>query len=59
MIPVPGFEGRRIAVFANLNNIADAPADLKIYGPATPDYAKFRQRQNYGSLWTAGLKAMF
>ncbi len=50
---------KRVAVFANLNNVGDAPADLKISGPSTPDYAKFRQRQNYGSLWTIGLRGTF
>lgn len=49
----------RWAVFANLNNITDAPADLEIAGPSTPEAAQFRQRQRFGSLWTFGLKGNF
>ncbi|MFM8335031.1 MAG: TonB-dependent receptor domain-containing protein, partial [Opitutaceae bacterium] len=50
---------KRIAVFANLNNVSDAPSDLEIYGPSTPAAAQFRQRINYGSLWTIGLRGSF
>jgi TonB-dependent receptor len=50
---------KRISLFASLNNILNEPVDNKIYGPATPDYARFRQRQNYGALWTFGVKGVF
>ena len=50
---------KRIALFANLNNIGDAPSDNEIYGPSTPVLAQFRQRINYGSLWTIGVKGSF
>jgi TonB-dependent receptor len=50
---------KRISLFASLNNILNEPVDNKIYGPSTPDYAKFRQRQNYGALWTFGVKGVF
>jgi len=50
---------KHFAVFANLNNIGDAPSDLEIYGPSTPTQAQFRQRIDYGSLWTCGIKASF
>ena len=50
---------KRTSVFAALNNVLNEPVDNKIYGPGTPDYAKFRQRQNYGSLWTFGVKSVF
>ena len=50
---------KRIALFANLNNIGDAPSDNEIYGPSTPTTAQFRQRINYGSLWTIGVKGSF
>jgi iron complex outermembrane receptor protein len=53
------FVTRRIAVFAALSNIMDDPIDNKIYGPNTPLEARFRQRQNYGALWTFGLKGNF
>jgi TonB-dependent receptor len=50
---------KRTSVFAALNNVLNEPVDTKIYGPGTPDYARFRQRQNYGSLWTFGIKSVF
>jgi TonB-dependent receptor len=50
---------KRFTAFANLRNIGDAPQDNKIYGPNTPDYAKFRQRVSYGSAWTFGLRGSF
>lgn len=53
------FLTKRLTLFCALSNIHDDPVDNKIYGPSTPDYAKFRQRQNYGSLWTFGLKGTF
>ncbi len=53
------FLTKRLTLFCSLSNLLDDPVDNKIYGPSTPDYAKFRQRQNYGSLWTFGLKGTF
>jgi outer membrane receptor protein involved in Fe transport len=50
---------KHFAVFANLNNIGDAPSDLEIYGPSTPEVAQFRQRTQFGSLWTIGLRGSF
>jgi len=50
---------KRFAAFANLNNVFDAPVDLQIYGPSTPEEAQFRQRRAFGSLWTFGIKASF
>jgi TonB-dependent receptor len=50
---------RRFALFANLNNVSDAPSDNEIHGPSTPGSARFRQRINYGSLWTLGVKGSF
>ena len=50
---------KRFAVFANLRNVTDATFDTKIYGPSTPAHAKFRQRIDYGSLWTFGVKGTF
>jgi hypothetical protein len=42
-----------------MRNINDQTEDSKIYGPNTPDYAKFRQRVGYGSAWTFGLRGNF
>ena len=53
------FLTKRLTLFCSLSNLFDDPVDNKIYGPSTPDYARFRQRQNYGSLWTFGLKGLF
>ena len=50
---------RRFTVFGSMRNINDQTEDSKIYGPNTPDYAKFRQRVDYGSAWTFGLKGTY
>jgi iron complex outermembrane receptor protein len=50
---------KRTALFFNLRNIGDATEDVKIYGPSTPAVARFRQRIDYGALWTFGLKGTF
>lgn len=50
---------RRFAVFANLRNIGDASDDVEITGPNTPPHAQFRSREQYGSLWTIGVKGTF
>ncbi len=50
---------RRLTAFASLTNVGDAPVDLEISGPNTPAVAQFRQRTQYGSLWTIGLKGSF
>jgi hypothetical protein len=50
---------KRFALFANLNNIGDAPSDLESYGPSTPTQAQFRQRIDDGSLGTLGIKVTF
>ncbi len=47
---------KRIALFVNLRNIGDATEDTEIYGPNTPEHAQFRQRIDYASLWTIGVK---
>jgi hypothetical protein len=50
---------RRLALFANLRNINDATEDMEVAGPSTPAHAQFRQRLDFGSLWTLGLKGSF
>ena len=50
---------RRLSVFANLRNINDPTDDVEIHGPTTPAEAQFRQRAEFGSLWTLGLKGTF
>ncbi|MSU49579.1 MAG: TonB-dependent receptor [Opitutus sp.] len=50
---------RRLALFANLRNINQPVDDVEITGPTTPEYAQLRQRQDFGSLWTIGVKGSF
>jgi TonB-dependent receptor len=51
---------RKLGLFASIRNLHGATEDTKIYGPNTPAWAKFRQRDDYGgSLWTAGIKGTF
>ena len=50
---------RRLSLFASIRNIADAPDDIKVFGPSTPAVARFRTRAEYGSLWSFGLKGTF
>ena len=53
------FIRRGLALFANLRNVNDATEDVEITGPATPAHAQFRSRQDFGSLWTVGVKGSF
>jgi iron complex outermembrane receptor protein len=50
---------RQLRLFAKLRNVTDVGVDFEMYGPATPDYARFQQRERYGALWTFGLKGTF
>ncbi len=50
---------RSLGVFFALRNVGDATEDQKMYGPNTPNYAKFRNRDDYAPLWTAGVKGTF
>ena len=47
---------KRVGVFVNLRNVGDATEDTEILGPNTPEHAQFRQRIDYASLWTIGVK---
>ncbi len=48
-----------LSAFAALSNLLNEPVDNEIFGASTPEHAQFRQRQNYGALWTFGLKSRF
>jgi TonB-dependent receptor len=50
---------KRLAVYAALRNVLDAPDDIQVYGPSTPEHAQFRQRIQFGSLWSFGIKGTF
>ena len=45
-----------LGLFVSIRNLNNAPEDEKIYGPSTPDYARFRAREAYHPLWTVGVK---
>ncbi len=47
---------KRVGLFVNLRNVGDATEDTEIRGPNTPAHAQFRQRIDYASLWTIGVK---
>ena len=50
---------KQTAFFFNLRNVGDATEDVKIFGPSTPEVARFRTRVDYASLWTFGIKSTF
>lgn len=50
---------RNTALFFNLSNLRDAPADIEVAGPSAPAGARLSQRQTFGSLWTFGVKSSF
>jgi iron complex outermembrane recepter protein len=50
---------RSLGLFFALRNVGDATEDQKVYGPNTPNFAKFRNRDDYAPLWTAGVKGSF
>ena len=50
---------KNFALFANLRNVNDPTDDVEIAGPNTPAIAQFRQRAEFGSLWTFGIKGTF
>jgi TonB-dependent receptor len=50
---------RRYAFFVNARNALGVPTDTLIYNDATPALARFRNRFDYGSLWTIGVKGTF
>jgi iron complex outermembrane recepter protein len=50
---------KRIALFGSMRNLNDATEDNKRYGPSTPKHARFLSREDFGSLWTFGLKGTF
>jgi len=51
--------GKRLALFANLRNVADAGDDRERAGPSTPPHAQLQLREKWGSLWTFGVKGTF
>lgn len=58
-VEVQYFLTKHLSVYANLRNICDEPQDGETFGPNTPDYARFRTRSQFGSLWTIGVNGRF
>jgi len=50
---------KRYALFGSMRNAFNEPEDNHIYGPLTPQVARFRNRIDYGSLWTFGVRGTF
>jgi hypothetical protein len=50
---------KQFALFFNMRNVGDVPEDVERLGPSTPEVAQFRQRENWGALWTFGVKGSF
>ncbi len=50
---------RGFGVFASFRNVNDVTDDGYAYGPSTPDYARFNQRNDYSASWTFGVKGSF
>lgn len=50
---------KRVGFFFNLRNVSDTTQDTEISGPSTPSHAQLRQRIDYASLWTFGIKGDF
>ena len=49
----------RIGLFASMRNLNDATEDTERRGPNTPSHAQLLSREDFGSLWTMGLKGTF
>jgi iron complex outermembrane recepter protein len=50
---------RRIGLFASMRNLNDATEDTERLGPNTPAHAQLLSREDFGSLWTIGVKGTF
>ncbi len=50
---------RRWTLFANLRNFTGVLEDVEIANPSTPIHSQLRSRDDFGSLWSLGVKATF
>jgi iron complex outermembrane receptor protein len=50
---------RNLSLFFSLRNVGNATQDFQVYGPSTPEVARFNQREDFGSVWTFGMKGGF
>ncbi len=47
------------SAFANLRNLSAVLEDVETANPSTPAHAQLRSRDDFGSLWSIGMKATF
>ncbi|MBI5692628.1 MAG: carboxypeptidase regulatory-like domain-containing protein [Verrucomicrobia bacterium] len=50
---------RRFFLFGSMRNLGDATEDTERRGPNTPPHAQFLSREDFGSLWTFGIRGAF
>ena len=50
---------RYLGVFASFRNVNDVTDNGYAYGPSTPAYARFNQRNDFSAAWTFGVKGTF
>ncbi|MEY2881361.1 MAG: hypothetical protein RLZZ15_3741, partial [Verrucomicrobiota bacterium] len=50
---------RNLGIYAGMRNLNDATEDTARYGPNTPKHARLLSREDFGSLWTIGLRGTF
>ena len=50
---------RQIGFFASFRNVNDVTDNVYTYGPNTPGFARFAQRNDFSAAWTFGLKGNF
>ena len=50
---------KRIGIFASMRNLNDATEDTERRGPNTPEHAQLNSREDFGGLWTFGVKGTF
>ena len=51
--------GRHLSLFASFRNVNDVTDNGYAYGPSTPAYARFIQRNDFSAEWTFGVKGSF
>ncbi len=50
---------KRFALFGSMRNLLDTTEDVERRGPNTPAHAQHSSREDFGSLWTFGVKGTF
>lgn len=50
---------RRFGLFASFRNVNNVLDQSYVYGPNTPEYARFTGRDDYSAAWTFGMKGTF